>query len=79
MFDPGPSLLTALLLGLGPASPPPTELVEPQPRVGEACVLLVPTLYLGGHLEPCVTPAPRRTTPAPVLPLDLLGHSARDE
>lgn len=79
MFDPGPSLLTALVLGLGPVPPPPGELVEPQPPPGEACVLVVPSLYLGGRLEPCAAPPSRRPDTPRIVPLDLPGHSARDE
>lgn len=80
MFDPGPSLLTALVLGLGPApATPPGELVPPAPRPGEPCVLVVPSLHLGGRLEPCAAPPPRRPGPPPIVPLDLLGHSASDE
>jgi hypothetical protein len=78
MFDPGPSLLTALVLGLGPASPPPSQLLEPTPPPGEACVLVVPSLYLGGRLEPCAAPQ-RPAQPPRIVPLDLLGHSASDE
>ncbi len=78
MFDPGPSLVTVLVLGLGPSGPPGQPVV-PEPPVGEACVLLVPALYLGGRLEPCAAQPPRPLAPPPVLPLRRPGHSASDE
>jgi hypothetical protein len=83
MFDAGPSLAAVLVLGLGPAGQAPPPLLEPAPDPGAACVQQVlPSLYLGGRLEPCAE-APRvdpRRTPSPLPgPLDLLGHSASDE
>jgi hypothetical protein len=83
MFDGGPSLLAVLVLGLGPAEPALPPLLEPTPVPGEACVQQVlPSLYLGGRLEPCAV-APRvgpRPTPPPLPgPLGPLGHSASDE
>jgi hypothetical protein len=83
MVDPGPSLLAVLVLGLGGGAPAPPALPEPAPVPGEACVQQVlPSLYLGGRLEPCAVaprPEPRRTPPPLPGPLDLLGQSASDE
>ena len=64
MFDAGPSLLAVLVLG--PAAPEPPPLLEPAPVPGEACVQQVlPSVYLGGPLEPCRVAPP--------------GHYASDE
>lgn len=87
MFDAGPSLLAVLVLGLGPAAPEPPPLLEPAPVPGEACVQQVlPSVYLGGPLEPCrvAPPVDPRRGPSPlpgpqVLPLAPPGHYASDE